>query len=1633
MFFSFLRSSAARLALVLTVGCILNAPIAAQVALPSGTSTQSFDSIAGGLPAGWSIYTGATASTLGTSAALTTTAVTWSNTSGGWRNVAAADNTGFVGTETDVVQAAATDRALGIRQTGTFGDPGASANFNFSTIGVQVSSISFSAQMLSVQTRSTVWQLQYGVGASPATWTTIGTFIDPGVFGKTTVTGSGFGTALDNQSNVWLRIVTLAATTGSGSRDTFGIDDFTIVTTSGGGGAIAPSITTQPVAQSVTEGATATFTVVAAGTPTLLYQWQKGGVALADGGIVSGATTNTMTLTGVTNADAGSYSVVVSNGVAPNATSDAVTLTVVVPTSDSVLYWNFNPIEGVATPTSGLPGDVTDGKVTQGNNNGTTELLTTISASSGYTGFSGSYNAGAAARIGSFSPASSVYFEFTLKPAFTKQLSATAISFGSRSTGTGPQSFAVYTSVDGFAAPVASGALANNGTWALQTPTFASVTGGTGAAVTFRIYGFGGAGSPSAGTANWRIDDLKLNISTAVGPPVVPAITATTPINGAAGITDLAPIIVTFNQPVIATGTWFTLTGSLSGVHTAVVSGGPTSYTLTPDVPFSEGETVTLVVLAAQIVDESTGTLHPASDYTGTFAIISTSPIHTVQGSALTSTYAAQTVRVRGIVTATFQAAGQIGGYYIEAPDAEQDSDPMTSEGIYVFDNANSVTVGDFVTVTGTLVEYGAAPNSETEISPVTSFTKDSTGNPLPSAVAVSLPFAAADYAERYEGMLVTLPQTLTVTDTFSLGKFGELRLSNGRLPAPTNVVAPGAPAIAQEAANLLNQVILDDGVSTLYPSPTPYLNGGDVVTATRRSGDTATGVTGIFGNKFSAYVVEPTIAPVFVDANPRSSAPNPGGTLHVAIGNVLNCFNGDGAGGGFATSPDDRGANSLIEYERQRAKIIAGILGAAPDIMGLTDVENDRVTNGATDSYGPTSAIADIVNSLNAVTVPKGITYAFVNAAAVDIVTDQIHCAFIYRVETVAPVGAPAMLNSQYFNSLARNPLAQTFKQISTGEKLTVCINHFKSKGSASTSVASTDGIVPNPNLDTGDGQGQSNYLRKRQAEVLTQWLATDPTASGDPDFLIIGDLNAYAKEDPIVAIESAGFINLTEASEGPGGYSYTFDGEFGHLDHALANPHLAAQVTGAATWHVNSDEPIYYDYNLEHKNDAQAAINVGTPYRYSDHDPVVIGVNLTSPPAITVQPIAQTTTVGVSVTFTVTATGTPTPTYQWRKGGIDILGATGASFTISNPVVADSGEYDVVVTNALDSVTSAPFTLTVNQAPATVTLGSLEQRYDGTPREATATTDPVGLPVDFTYDGLATAPIYPGAYAVVGTIDHLDYFGSATDTLVITTTVLVRHAPAISGGLDGSLQMVLPESLALNGSAWISSDLLVTGTPTVVLNGSPTYAGTLDAAGSASPSNYSITLNSGAVLRHVVRRVTAVAWPTVSAPPLPVGTRSVTLTSAGQTAGDFATVLNLTLSSKAGQVTVPAGTYGTLTANKNTGFTFGVAGAVTPAIYNLQGLTLNSGSQLEVVGPVIITLANGLSVGGTLGSAAHPEWLEVKIASGGLTLMGNVNGSVIAPNGTVTVNGNTTLTGSVTSDRLTINHNGLLQDSEP
>jgi hypothetical protein len=271
-----------------------------------------------------------------------------------------------------------------------------------------------------------------------------------------------------------------------------------------------------------------------------------------------------------------------------------------------------------------------------------------------------------------------------------------------------------------------------------------------------------------------------------------------------------------------------------------------------------------------------------------------------------------------------------------------------------------------------------------------------------------------------------------------------------------------------------------------------------------------------------------------------------------------------------------------------------------------------------------------------------------------------------------------------------------------------------------------------------------------------------------------------------------------------------------------------------------------------------------------------------------------------------------------------------------------------------------------------------------------------------------------------------------SSPANLSIAPVALVRHAPVLNSGLvTGSIQQMLAENVSLNGSSSVSGDLRVPGTPTVVISGSPNFGGTVDGSGSEEPSNYSVTLNPNTTLGHLVRRTDPVAMPSVSAPTTPGGSRSVTINNPSQSPGDWATLLNLTLNGNAGAIAVPPGAYGNFSANGTNGFILGVPGSHVPAIYSFQNLTLNNGAQVQVVGPVLLVVANGFSVnGGLVGNSAHPAWLALEVFAGDLTLNsgGQVYGYVTALAGTLRINGNCQVTGGGAIDRLTINSNGKL-----
>jgi hypothetical protein len=278
------------------------------------------------------------------------------------------------------------------------------------------------------------------------------------------------------------------------------------------------------------------------------------------------------------------------------------------------------------------------------------------------------------------------------------------------------------------------------------------------------------------------------------------------------------------------------------------------------------------------------------------------------------------------------------------------------------------------------------------------------------------------------------------------------------------------------------------------------------------------------------------------------------------------------------------------LEFERQYTKIVNAIVGMDTAVVGLMEIENH-----ATDE-----AVIDLVTRINAV-AGAGV-YDYIATGPIG--GDAIKQAIIYQPTLVTPVGDYAILDSsddsRFDDTLNRPVIIQTFAENSSGVEFTVAVNHLKSKGSA---------CPGDP--DMGDGQGNCNVTRTEAAEALVDYLA-DPANGFSPYTLIIGDLNAYAMEDPIMAIQDAGYTNLVSQFGGEDAYGYQFDGQWGYLDHALANNDLLPFVTGTSDWHINADEPIVLDYNTEFKSARHIDLFFGpSAFRSSDHDPVIVGLD--------------------------------------------------------------------------------------------------------------------------------------------------------------------------------------------------------------------------------------------------------------------------------------------------------------------------------------------------------------------------------------------------------------------------------------
>lgn len=637
-----------------------------------------------------------------------------------------------------------------------------------------------------------------------------------------------------------------------------------------------------------------------------------------------------------------------------------------------------------------------------------------------------------------------------------------------------------------------------------------------------------------------------------------------------------------------------------------------------------------------------------------------THKISAIQGNATTqlaggahndvSPLNGQVVTIEGVVVADFQSipqptrSGEIRGFFIQEDAADQDADASTSEGLFVFTgSAPSLDVreGQQICVRGPVSEFFGM--TQLTATAAGSLTLSAASASLPPPATIDLPVVGDinDYYEQREGMRVAFADTLYVSEYFEVARYGQIVLTAGGRPfqythkdkTPT---AAEYTAFLDELAR--RRIILDDA-DNVQNSPLPagaffHPAPNGLATGTQgenyfRGGDVVRNLTGVLHWSFAgqtgtdAWRIRPTQATP-VDFSVRNKRPTRapirlGGT-RVASFNVLNYFTTIDTTSSTNTGPcgasgtlDCRGADSEAELERQTTKLVSALKAIDADVFGLVEIENN---GGAS-----VPAIATLTARLNAIVA--GAPYRYVDTGVVG--TDAITVGILYKSTNVRPKGAAAILSETAFvdpnsTGLQRNrpAIAQTFETVGRAsfersQAFTVVVNHLKSKGADEATGA---------DLDQRDGQSAWNNTRTRAAEYLANvWIPSDPTGQGDPDYLIIGDLNAYRGETPVSALKDAGYHDLHQIFEGSDGYSYVFDGQLGYLDHALANSSMALQSACLATWPINADEVPVFDYNDTVRDTGEStfeaeptANNLYEPNaaRTSDHDPVVADFNL-------------------------------------------------------------------------------------------------------------------------------------------------------------------------------------------------------------------------------------------------------------------------------------------------------------------------------------------------------------------------------------------------------------------------------------
>jgi predicted extracellular nuclease len=596
--------------------------------------------------------------------------------------------------------------------------------------------------------------------------------------------------------------------------------------------------------------------------------------------------------------------------------------------------------------------------------------------------------------------------------------------------------------------------------------------------------------------------------------------------------------------------------------------------------------------------------------------------ISDIQGAGFTSPLIGRSVITEGVVTLVLQGRDQYRGFWLQqdSPNtpnkASLSASGSNSKGIFVYHQGQAVKSGQSVRLSARVEEY----NGLTEVKKIKALKICARSLELPKAETIILPVFSLLQLEAKEGMRIILPQELVISDLhgtgYGLGNYGQFAVSSQLHSQPTELWT-AAQLRKGEASSLLKKeldyLLIDDGSAKAFPTfiPYPTIEGFSAENPIRVS-DRVSHVSGILHAYDDHYIIIPdnpaaiSIQTVYPRTKTPSIAKN--SNLIIASMNLGNYFNGDGKNNKHnnAGFPSTRGAKSMAGFTLQTDKIVSALVAMDADIIGVMEVEND--------GYGKDSTINSLTQALNekikaSHQSKSKLQYRYVKPVVKQLTQgklgrDVIAVGFLYRPETVSLSGAARVLDAgssknALFNDRRNRPsLIQTFKF--KQQSFVIALNHFKAKGR------------PCDEVEVDTLQGNCNVTRYHAALALAEFLK--PSADASLPILILGDLNAYSQEEPLLALYEAGFSNLKymthllhkESLSFSYSFSYSFRGLLGNLDHALANSEFLPFIKSVDSWHINSLEDVLLDYN-----------NYGSPdmHRSSDHDPVILGIQFPEP----------------------------------------------------------------------------------------------------------------------------------------------------------------------------------------------------------------------------------------------------------------------------------------------------------------------------------------------------------------------------------------------------------------------------------